>query len=327
MRILVSGYYGFGNLGDEALLAGLSQHLHSAGHAVTVLSHRPADTRREHGVSARHRIWEAVPALLTCDALVSGGGGLLQDTTSSRSLDYYLGLIRLGKTLGKRVVVFGQSVGPLTERGWERTARSLAGVPVSVRDPHSHARAATHGIKAHLGADAALLLTCPAKPRPGGPVLFIPRHGNRSSTEALATVANRLSRSRVDVVCLALHAAQDSAEVEVLRRLAPTLELWRAASYRDALERVAASAYVVSARLHGLILASMCGRGHAGVIYDPKVAGFLEESGGIGFAPPVDPALLLETVMNGAASSPRAGAALKARAEAGFTWLLARLSA
>ena len=54
MRYLVSGYYGEGNLGDEAILAAMLRDLrrHDPAAEVTVLSFDPADTARRHGVEA-----------------------------------------------------------------------------------------------------------------------------------------------------------------------------------------------------------------------------------------------------------------------------------
>ena len=180
MNILISGYYGFGNLGDEAALSGLVKGLHARGHHLSVLSNNPEKTRALHGVEAVTRYKGLLPALVQSDAVISGGGGLLQDKTSARSLRYYLGILRLAKALGKQAVVYGQGVGPLSPAG-ERTVRqTLTGLPVAVRDGASQRLLETLGITAELVADAALLL-----PEPKGtttmsltpPVLLVPRGG------------------------------------------------------------------------------------------------------------------------------------------------------
>src|SRR5690554_3525748 len=158
MRVLVSGYYGFGNLGDEALLSGLLGGLRAQGHTTGVLSGDPKDTEQQHGVEAAHRVRGLALALARADALVSGGGGLLQDSTSRRSLNYYLNVIRLARRTGKRVVVYGQSLGPLSEAGRGAVARTLRGVPLAVRDEASVRLATTLGLKATLVGDPAPLL-------------------------------------------------------------------------------------------------------------------------------------------------------------------------
>src|SRR5690554_2806609 len=171
MRLLLSGYYGFGNLGDEAILSGLVGALTGRGHQVTVLSSDPVATAEQHGVAAAHRTRGVIGALLRNDVLVSGGGGLLQDATSARSLTYYLAVIRLARLLGKRAAVYGQSLGPLTDAGKRRVARALDGVPAFWRDEQSRAQARELGLDDHVTADAALLLApdVPVGPDSSGP--------------------------------------------------------------------------------------------------------------------------------------------------------------
>lgn len=42
-----------------------------------------------------------------------GGGSLLQDTTSTRSLFYYLSVIRCAELLGKPVMLYANGIGPV----------------------------------------------------------------------------------------------------------------------------------------------------------------------------------------------------------------------
>jgi polysaccharide pyruvyl transferase WcaK-like protein len=101
VRLVLSGYYGFRNSGDEAVLLGILQALDEAGKArglrfePIVLSGDPAWTERQYGVAAVPRmnptaVWRA---LLASDGLISGGGSLLQDATGWKSIPYYLGVI------------------------------------------------------------------------------------------------------------------------------------------------------------------------------------------------------------------------------------------
>ena len=327
MKVLINGYYGFGNLGDEALLSGLVGGLKARGHHVTVLSYNPAETRRLHGAEAASRK-SLLPTLLRHDALLSGGGGLLQDKTSARSLQYYLGVLRLAKALGKRTIVYGQSVGPLSETGKRSVARALRGVRVAVRDEMSHKLLHTLGVEARLVADAALLLELPhTAPPPDAPVLLAPRGGYPVVTEALGALAARLEAQGVRVAALALQAAEDAPHLEMMKRAAPGLELSHPATPEEALSHIANASYVVSARLHGLILAAVAGRPFCGVVYDPKVAAFLEESGSSAHHLPPDVPGLMEDVLARRGPEPERLAALRDRAAAGLEWLDASLRA
>ncbi|WP_293911462.1 polysaccharide pyruvyl transferase family protein, partial [Deinococcus sp.] len=160
MNVTVSGYYGFGNTGDEAIALAISRELIRRGHSPLLLSQTPAQTARLYGCRSEART-SPLPLLRAvggAGVLLSGGGGLLQDKTSARTLSYYLGVIRLARTLGKRAVVFNQSVGPLSEHGGAKVARGLRGVRCIVRDRRSLETLAALGVKAELGGDPALLL-------------------------------------------------------------------------------------------------------------------------------------------------------------------------
>lgn len=297
MRLLLSGYYGFSNLGDEAILAGLTRELTRRGHSVTVLSADPAETAERYGVQASHRTRGLVPAVLRSDAVVSGGGGLLQDATSARSLTYYLSVLRLARRLGKKVAVYGQSLGPLSPEGRGRVARALRDVPAFWRDEVSRSLARELGLDDRATADAALLLAPerPAGADANGPVLLVPRAGHPAYNKALARVARALMSEGTPVAAAALHAGHDDAEVEALKRVAPGLQVWTTGSPEELLVLLPNASFVVSARLHGCVLAAAAGVGFAALSYDPKVAGFAERFAAPTFAAPVDEDALVAT--------------------------------
>lgn len=331
LKILLSGYYGFGNLGDEALLAGLIQGLKARGHRPVVLSSRPELTRRLHDVPAYHRYRDVPLALLRCDALISGGGGLLQDRTSRRSLGYYLGVIRLARTLGKKVVVYGQSVGPLTDASKERVATALQHVPIAVRDEGSRTLLASLGLASHLTADAALLLPpAPTADEPDAnlfqPVLLIPRGGYPEITRGLQELAAALAAKGVRLTGLALQPEEDAAALREIRQAAP-VELWSASTPAEALSAVAKAGYVVSGRLHGLIFALLEHKSFSGLVYDPKVAAFLREAGRREHTLPVNGGALLAEVLERPVLDDDRARALKTRARQGLEWLEQHLGA
>ncbi|MDR0424568.1 MAG: polysaccharide pyruvyl transferase family protein, partial [Clostridiales Family XIII bacterium] len=85
-RILISGYYGFNNIGDESILTAVVDSLRAKlpDIEITVLSQNPANTSEKHSVRAADRKSPAaiMGAVRRCDLLISGGGSLLQDVTS-----------------------------------------------------------------------------------------------------------------------------------------------------------------------------------------------------------------------------------------------------
>lgn len=116
-RVIVSGYYGFDNAGDEAILhsiiAGLKQTIPNI--KVTVLSSNPKKTKELYNVDAINRMNPIViiSEFLKADLFISGGGSLLQDVTGKKSIPYYLGLIKLAQIMKIKTVFFSQGVGPV----------------------------------------------------------------------------------------------------------------------------------------------------------------------------------------------------------------------
>lgn len=329
MRLLLSGYYGFGNLGDEAILSGLVGAFRQRGHEVTVLSGDPAATEVQHDVRAAHRTRGLIGELLRCDALVSGGGGLLQDVTSARSLSYYLTTIRLARLIGKRVAIYGQSLGPLTGDGKRRVARAVRGVPAFWRDEQSRRLARELGLDDRSTADAALLLAPQRPPGPAddGPVLLVPRSGHPDHNQALQRLAGSLIDEGARVTAVALHHGPDDAEVAGLMRAVPGVEVADARSPAHLLELLAGVRFVVSARLHGCILAAAAGVPFAALSYDPKVEGFAERVGAPVFHAPVDASALLEATKEPAPLDPSRRAELVTEADVGIDELFSALAA
>lgn len=160
--IALLGYYGFGNLGDELLLRSCLEMF--GRERIIVLSNSPEETSRTFGVEAVNR-WsfrEVLSAFRRSNALVLGGGGLFQDSTSLKSCVWYWGVVRLAGVLGCRVYALGQSVGPLKSR----VSRYFAGnalkrcVKLHVRDEASRVLAESLGCRdVMLGADLVMTLS------------------------------------------------------------------------------------------------------------------------------------------------------------------------
>ncbi len=176
MRVLIAGYYGFGNTGDEAILAAMLADLRALepGLEATVVAE---DTRATsaHGVATVH--WRDVPgiaaAVQEADLVILGGGGLFQDsfafdseailTPRHHGISYYAGYPLLAAAFGKPCAMYAVGVGPLTTeagRAGTRAAFERADL-VTVRDAASKAALVELGIDAgriHVTADPAYRL-------------------------------------------------------------------------------------------------------------------------------------------------------------------------
>ena len=116
-NILISGYYGSRNSGDEAILTAMLEALREEDDDLhfTVISQNPAYTKKRHNVDSVEYldIFSTIPKIIAADLLISGGGSLLQNVTSSRSLYYYLGIIFLAKIFGCKIMLYAQGIGPV----------------------------------------------------------------------------------------------------------------------------------------------------------------------------------------------------------------------
>ena len=99
--VLISGYYGFGNLGDEAILESIIRELEKSvsKDKIVVLSNDPEKHRKTYGVAAvtRWKLASLLKLLPKAKLFISGGGGLFQDTNSPGSTIYYGGQIALAR--------------------------------------------------------------------------------------------------------------------------------------------------------------------------------------------------------------------------------------
>ena len=143
-EILVSGYYGFKNSGDDALLMSIIQDLkrYKESPNIVVLSANPKETSRVYRVKSINRLnpFSVMKHMKRADMLISGGGTLIQDSTSTKSLWYYLAVISLAKKKNLKVMLYSNGIGPLNKKkNVARTRKTLNNVDlITLRDEKSY---------------------------------------------------------------------------------------------------------------------------------------------------------------------------------------------
>ena len=166
-EILINGYYGFGNTGDDSLLHVIIEQIKAENKnaRITVLSRSPKETARTHCVDSVNRFHPIalIRALRHAKVLIYGGGSLLQSATSSRSLAYYLYLLRAARAADVRTVLFANGIGPFSsEQDEKRAARAMESVDlITLRDSTSFATVRAMGVKnehIYLSADPAFTM-------------------------------------------------------------------------------------------------------------------------------------------------------------------------
>jgi polysaccharide pyruvyl transferase CsaB len=307
-RVLVSGYYGCGNAGDEAILAGLVTGFRELAPTadLVVLSGDPGATSAEHGVMAVPRaLRSARRQAKMCDLLVSGGGGLLQDVTSWRSPLYYLAIMHFARKAGRPVAFVGQSVGPLRRAAVRAaTRRVLAGVEsLAVRDRQSSDVLHRLGLgrAPEVTADLAFLIPPPTPTEiasvreklgledlgrvPHAAIALRPTPGRGSDSELAARLGSAIGavcgQTDLRPILLPMHPRFDAG---FARRAAAEMRcgphvVEDELTAREILGLVASCRIVIATRLHAVIFAAVAGVPPVAISYDPKVDGLMEQLG------------------------------------------------
>ena len=304
-RIVVSGYYGSKNAGDEAMLAAMLEVLSDLDPKlhITVISADPEDTRQRHGVSAVS--WLSLPdifrALRRADLLISGGGSLLQNVTSRRSLYYYLAIITLARLLGTKVMLYAQGIGPIIGGIAERAMRWIGNRVdlITVRDQGSLAELERLGIRQPViecTADPVLAIhpvdkevgraifkayqADGAKPVVG--ISVREWQGWRHYKEVLAEVSDLIVRELgARVVFLPMQFPDDVRAARTIAAMTkePCTVLKDEYTTSEFLSLVGNMDLMLGIRLHALIFAGVMGVPMLGISYDPKIDRFLASSG------------------------------------------------
>jgi len=120
-KIMISGYYGFNNTGDEAILRSMVRAFKEKVPQIniTVLSHNPLQTSRTYQTKTINRLnlISIIRCMQSVNLFISGGGGLLQDSTGKGwSILYYLGLILIAIIIKVPVMIYAQGIGPINKK-------------------------------------------------------------------------------------------------------------------------------------------------------------------------------------------------------------------
>ena len=304
-NVVMSGYYGFSNAGDDAILLAIRDGIAQVSDevAITVLSNDPALTRRLYGLEAvpRFRIWQVAKALRGCDVLLSGGGSLLQDRTSTRSLMYYLAVIRGAGLLGKPVMLYANGIGPVRRpanrrrvcRAVERaavitlrdhsSARELEEMGVERRDIRVTADPVFHLAPASETQGAQLVSAAGLAPDAPFAVVAVREWPDTGAfSRELAAVCDHLRRAHgLEILFMMMQPGSDRGATQRVRQAMeePSYLLEGANGPRELMSVLGRSRLCVAMRLHTLIFAARMAVPCLGLVYDPKVANYLEELG------------------------------------------------
>ena len=304
--VVMSGYYGFRNSGDDALLFAIIDNLkkYKPNIRIAVLSARPKSTKIMYGVDAYHRFnyIQLKKVLKRGRVFVNGGGSLIQDATSNQSLIYYLSVMKLAKRYGLKVVLYANGIGPLKDKNISKVKKVLDKAEfITLRDKLSFDE-----LK-RIGVDKKVPVTLSADP------VLTMTPSNESKTNKILESIGMTENDKYVVICLRSWQYNDPDFEVKLAGIADYIceqyhlkilfmpmkhpddfkisnsiaALMKNKSYtmKDELEVhdfmgvISKCRFIIAMRLHSLIYAATCNVPSVAVSYDPKINGFMEYIG------------------------------------------------
>lgn len=303
-NVLLSGYYGFDNSGDDAILKAIVSDIRKKNRDIDikVLSKNPEKTERMYSVKAinRFKLKEVYSAMKNADLFISGGGSLLQDITSTRSLLYYLALMKLAKFLRKPVMVYANGIGPIDGRMNRHFTRKILNRVdlITLRDESSRVfvvdELKVKNKKIKVTADPVFTLQPSDEERVNQ--IFksedIPKDKKiigisvrkwklaSNLTETMAkSIDEILKKYDVNVVLVPMHYPEDleiSEDINKLVTEAGSYVLKDKYPVEDIMGVINEFEMIVAMRLHSLIYAATMEVPMVGLSYDPKIEGILK---------------------------------------------------
>jgi len=278
MKAFIIGYYGSDNIGDEVLLSQTIRMIKEIrpDSEIKSLSYCAAKTKELHGIGTigRNKYFEIVRAIRQADIVVGGGGSMLQNVTSKRSLVYYLALLRLAKAFNKKVILLGNGFGPVSGKFSDsQTIKNLQRLGVKTR--------------IELAADLSYYGYEPSKRSKSKRVALNvrPWKNNEVIIEEISKFAKKLLENGYEVDFLSMQKDRDEKLKEKIEEKSG-ISLPLIPNTVDGFLKTSENySCLVGMRLHALIWAGLKDLPFVGIEYDPKIAAYVDSTGQLSVGP------------------------------------------
>lgn len=299
---LISGYYGYKNSGDDALLLAMITELKNQKEDVkiAVLSANPKETKKIYRVDSYNRFnpVKIYKAIKKAKVLLSGGGSLIQDETSSKSLWYYASILKFSKKCGLKVMQIANGIGPVNKKLNIRLAANVINSSVdkiTLRENKSKEELE----KMNISVDS-LVTSDPAMILDGSSKKEISRIFEYENIEAqsyvcismrdwkynppdfeekIASIADYIiEKYNLSVIFIPM---QHPADIVISQRIAEKMQnkayiIRKRITIENTIGIIRDAEFVLAMRLHTLIYAVSMNTPVIAIKYDPKVDGFME---------------------------------------------------
>ncbi len=300
-KILIVGYYGFENCGDDALLLAIVKSIKNLNKKIeiTALSYKPEETMLTYNINAidRFKLKEVISEIKKSDVIIFGGGTLLQDKTSTRSLLYYLSIINISKIFNKTIVLYSNGFGPITKKHNKfLTRRTLEKVDLlTLRDERALNDMRNIGIKnknVYVTADLAFTIDITTridvnelfakesipidKPLVG---VLIRNWGENDYLDELSYFCDEIVKKRErNIVLIPMQYPEDNrVSEELIKKSKEKIYIIKGNySIEEKFKIIGSTKLNICMRLHGLIISATENIPILGLVYDPKVKAYLD---------------------------------------------------
>jgi len=301
-KVVISGYHGYNNSGDEAILVAMIKNIKRLYKDIDIiaLSYIPEKTKEMYNIDTIYRFdYKAIRnALKESDVLISGGGSLIQDLTSSRSLLYYLAIILTAKFYKKDVMLYGNGIGPVNKRVNRYLVKKVINKVnlITLRESSSKLVLDKLGVNKpdiYIAADPVFTLEsigekeaekilekeCIPMDKPLIGICIRNWKHEENYVEKISELCDQLIEKGNNVLFIPMQYPND---VDISNTILSKMNNKGYAlkeNYQsfEILGVVNFLSIVISMRLHMLIYAAIQNKPMIGIIYDPKVKAYLEE--------------------------------------------------
>ncbi|MCX7841735.1 MAG: polysaccharide pyruvyl transferase CsaB [Clostridia bacterium] len=300
--VIISGYYGFNNIGDDSMLMAIIDNLrkYKKDIRILVLSKQPVETSTTYNVDAVYRfnLFSILRYMKSSKLFINGGGSLIQDNTSTRSLIYYLSMIWLAKKLGMKVMIYANGIGPLNKESNRKVTKAVINQAdvITLREKQSKQEIdSLHITLPRMSITADPAMTIAAAPEDEVDRIMalegLTPHGRyvgfsvRKWKECLEyediiarTADYMIEKYKVQPVFIPMHFPHDLlCSEEIISKMRGKAFIIREKyTGSHTLGIVSRMEMLIGMRLHALIFAACACVPIVGLAYDQKVEGFLQ---------------------------------------------------
>lgn len=305
-RVVVCGSYGRGNAGDDAILKAVIREITEVcdDTKICVMSKNPEQTKLRYRVRSIYtfNVFGMFRELARSHLYINGGGSLIQDSTSSRSLYFYLFTLLAARMCGCKVMMYGCGIGPVRRKINRRLAARIIDKTadcITLRDPDSYNELLSMGVKKpnmRLAADPTLGIT-PAKDREVSDALAAEGIDADSDYLCLAIRNWKEIDKKIEHIAraadyaaekyglkIALIPMERKKDLAIAERVSDAISaqcviIRREYDVHTVIGILAKMRVIMAMRLHALVFGAGQGVATIGIAYDHKVTGFMNYIG------------------------------------------------